>query len=155
MSPIEARQFTLSLFMPPTPERELPGFLDLDNQIRRIVNDMIDRSRKTREMIAAEMSRDTEKPITHHMLYAYTRAKEDTKFPLAYLPAFEKACGSYDLLEFLAAKRGCALLMGTETEQANLGRIEIMEQDLAREKARVQARIDQTRRLLEMAREGR
>ncbi|MBF0214856.1 MAG: hypothetical protein HQM00_15060 [Magnetococcales bacterium] len=150
------QQFMLRLFdPPPTMERELPGFLDLENQIRHIANAMIANSRKDRYIIAAEMSRDMEKDVTHHMLNGWTSAKEGNRFPLSFLPAFEKACGSFDLLEFLAAKRGCALLIGDETEAANLGRIEMLRQQLEAEEAKVRQRIDRNRRIIGLAREDR
>ncbi|GAB0057448.1 hypothetical protein SIID45300_01776 [Candidatus Magnetaquicoccaceae bacterium FCR-1] len=143
-------QFILPLLDPPSMERELPGFLDLDSQIRHIIGEMIVSSRKDRYILAAEMTRDTGKDISHHMLYAWTSSKESQRFPLAYLVAFEKACGSYDLLEFLAAKRGCALLIGDQTEAANLGRIQMLKQDLDREEEKIQSRIERKRRLAEL-----
>ncbi|MBF0127683.1 MAG: hypothetical protein HQM02_10790 [Magnetococcales bacterium] len=71
MSPTTTRQFALQLFDPPTTDRELPGFLDLENQTRHIITRMIAESRKDRYIIAAEMARDMEKDVTHHMLNGY------------------------------------------------------------------------------------
>ncbi|MBF0339760.1 MAG: hypothetical protein HQL95_02195 [Magnetococcales bacterium] len=149
------QQFTLSLFDPPSMERELPGFLDCEPQTRHILNTMIANSRKDRYIIAAEMSRDMQKDITHHMINGWTSAKEGNRFPLSYLPAFEKACGSYDLLEFLAAKRGCVLLIGNDAEAANLGRIDILRAELEIEETKVRQRIERNRRILGMTRDER
>jgi hypothetical protein len=150
MPKAEPHQLTLDLFPEPNMDRELPGFLDVENQIRHLVTRMVMGARKDRYRIAAEMSRDMEKDVTHHMLNSWTSSKEGNRFPLSYLPAFERACGSYQLLEFLAEKRGCSILVGHETDAANLGRIQLARQDLEREEAAIQRRIDQHRRLLEM-----
>lgn len=145
------QQFTLSLFDPiPSMERELPGYLDLDNQVRHTINQMIANSRKDRYIIAAEMSRDMDKDVSHHMLNGWTSNKEGNRFPLSHLVAFEKATGSYDLLEMLAGRRGCALLIGQEAEAANLGRIKMMIGQLEAEEEKIKQRLDRRRRFMGM-----
>ncbi|MBF0096259.1 MAG: hypothetical protein HQM04_06665 [Magnetococcales bacterium] len=147
----DPRQLPLDLFdPPPTMEREFPGFLDVENQLRNVINEMIRNSGKDRYRIAAEMSKYMDREVSHHMLNAFTAAKEGNRFPLSYLPAFSHACGGYELLQYVAGKMGCAILIGPEAEAANLGRIQLLEQELSREKAKVQHRIDQARRLREL-----
>lgn len=153
MTATEDKQYILKLFEPPTMCMEVPGYLDVENQIRHIITGMIQKSRKDRFMIAAEMSRAMDREVTHHMLNAYTSAKEGNKFPLSFLPAFEQACGSYDLLEFIATKRGCGLLIGNETEAANMGRIKMLKDELNREEEKILKRMERNHRLLEMSRE--
>ncbi|MBF0186000.1 MAG: hypothetical protein HQM06_16645 [Magnetococcales bacterium] len=143
-------QLQLNLFPPHEEPRDLPGYLDIDAQVRHLIGEMIRNARKDRYIIAAEMTRATGKDITHHMLNGYTAAKEGNRFPLEFLPAFSAACGSYDLLNFLAIKMGCQILVGDETEAANLGRIEELQEMLKKEKEKVLTRMNQKKRLLEM-----
>ncbi|WP_130473021.1 hypothetical protein [Candidatus Magnetaquicoccus inordinatus] len=150
----EQRQLPLILFDPlPSMEREFPGFLDVENQIPNVINKMIRNSGKDRYSIAAEMSKYMDREVTHHMLNAFTAAKEGNRFPLSFLPSFSHACAGYELLQYVANKMGCAILIGPEAEAANLGWIQLLEQELARERAKVQHRIDQARRLREIGAE--
>ena len=56
----------------------------------------------------------------------------------------------YDLLNFIAIKMGCQILVGDETEEANLGRIEALQAELEQTKAKVLSRMRSKKKLLEM-----
>src|SRR5262245_20254476 len=64
----------------------LPGSLDVDNQLRAVLTDSINRcKRKSREQIAEEMSYLLGREVTAAMLDAYTaRSKREHRWPAAW-----------------------------------------------------------------------
>lgn len=69
------------------------GGCDDDQQVRRAVNQLIKMSNKSREEIAAAMSRWAGTTITVAMLNTWTAPSRVNKFPLGYLWSFLLACG--------------------------------------------------------------
>lgn len=138
---------SLAMWQAPEEVKGLPGTLNMDAQIRHLINEMIRVSPLDRYRLAAEMSRLTGETITHHMLNAWTATKEGNRFPVQYLTALEVACDSYLLSEFLAGKRGCTLLVGDSVYEANLGRIDAAMQALEEEKRKIQRQLAVSRKM--------
>ncbi|MBF0454981.1 MAG: hypothetical protein HQL72_09250 [Magnetococcales bacterium] len=142
----ETRQLTLDLLEPQELEPGIPGSRDCEEPVKHFVGEAIKGTLKDRHIIAAEMSRDTGRSITHHILNAYTSGKEGNKFPLSYLPAFVAATGDLGLLQYIASQCGCTLLVGRDVEAANLGRIEQLMEELEQERKKIHKRVELSKR---------
>ncbi len=115
-----------------------PGSLNIDTEIRNLLSSVLKRSPDSRPVIAGKMSELLGDEVTFHQLNAWTaEAKEGHRFPVAYLPAFESATGSFELSELLAGKRGGKFLVGEEALEAELGRVGREEQLLKQRKAQL------------------
>lgn len=126
---------TLDLFEIPQAS-SLPGSLAGGMDVRGLLSDALKRSPRSRFEIAARMSELTGTEITKNQLDSWSaESREGWRFPLEYAPSFETACESYALTQWLAAKRGCKVLVGEEALLAELGKIEQMELDLKQQKA--------------------
>lgn len=81
--------------------------------------------------IAARMSRVLGRDVSKHMLDAYSAASKDTHIPnLEFCIAFDTATESKELLNLYAALLGCSVLVGEETLRAELGKLELQEQEI-------------------------
>lgn len=124
---------TLDLFYIPEAPANAPGALDLSIRIRSVLAEAIKASGKGRERIADAMSELTNQRINKTNLDAWTaESRKPWKFPLEYLPAFEIAADTYSVTEHLAQVRGCRVLIGRESLNADLGRLELARDEAAR-----------------------
>lgn len=83
-----------------------------------------------RYQVAAHMSRILGRQVSKHMLDAYAAASKDAHIPnLAFCIAFDSATGTKELLNLHAALSGCTVLFGEESLRAELGRLELQEQE--------------------------
>lgn len=125
---------TIDLFDVPQAPPNRPGSLACDRELRHVLSGVLKQAEGDRYAISAEMSRLVGTDITKHQIDSWAaESREGWRFPLAYAPAFEAACNSYALTEWLAELRGCRVLVGEEALLAELGRIE-------REEAALKAR---------------
>lgn len=129
----DSRQLTLDdLFEIPCPVNPQPASLDHAIELRHLLSDALKKTMKTRFEVAARMSELTGHEISKAMLDAWSaESRESWRFPLEYATAFEIACETYGLTEFMARKRGCRVYAGDEVRQAEIGRIESQMDELA------------------------
>ena len=121
---------TLDLFEVPMPTAPIPGALNFNLQLRRLLSDLLKSSPISRELIAGRMSELTGEAITKHQLDSWTaESREGWRFPLEYLPAFEVACETHQVTTWLADLRGCKVLVGKEALDAEIGKLERLKED--------------------------
>jgi hypothetical protein len=127
---------TLDLFEIPRGPELLPGALDIDHHVRGLVSKLLKDTPLSRYQVAARMSELIGVEVSKHQLDAWTAESRDGwRFPLAYVPAFEAALGTYAITQLLAEKRGCTVNIGADALLAELGKIEHQEMDLKARKA--------------------
>jgi hypothetical protein len=125
---------TGDLFEVPVPRAPLPGALDVALQLRSLLSKILKDCPLNRYQVAALMSELTGQEISKHQLDAWTaESREGWRFPLEYLPAFEVAVETHDVTAWLADLRGARLSVGRDALETQLGRIERMKDDLARQ----------------------
>lgn len=107
--------------MPEEPARD-PGALELDQPMRRWLSEAIDKSARSRELIAENMSSLSGRSITKAQLDSWTGASRPHRFPAELIPAFCAACGNCHLMERLAATMGVEIADATTARLAHLGR---------------------------------
>jgi hypothetical protein len=141
----DPRQLTLDeLFELPRPVEPTPASLDCSKELRSILSEALKKSNKTRFEVCARMSELLDHEISKSTLDAMTaESREGWRFPFEWAAAFEEACGTYCLTEFLARKRGCRVYSGDEVRQAEIGRVaaqigELSNKLKALKKARIQ-----------------
>lgn len=134
---------TLDLFETPRPAPAAPGGLDVDRELRHLVSRVLKETPHSRYEVAARMSELLGVDVTVHQLNAWTAESRDGwRFPLSYLPALEVACDTLALTEWIAGKRGCALLVGEETLFAELGRLQQLEREVKEQIKSVKDRLE-------------
>ena len=129
----DPRQMTLAeLFELPRPIEPTPASLDTGKEIRHLLSSGLKQTTKSRFEVCARMSELTGHEISISMLNAWTAESRDAwRFPLEYAAAFEVACETFCITEFLARKRGCKVYAGDEVRQAEIGRLESQIGELA------------------------
>lgn len=130
---IDDRQLTLdSLFeMPKTPTAK-PGSLDNNMELRHLLSEALKKTTKSRYEVAAKMSELLGHEVTKNQLDAWTaESREGWRFPFECAAAFEVACETLCLTEFLANKRGCKVYVGEDIYKAELGKLEAMKDEIA------------------------
>src|SRR5690606_7852331 len=95
---------TQDLFEIPEPVN-LTGGLDFRSVVSGLVGDAM--KGNDRYQLAATMSRLAGKDVTKYMLDGYSaEGREEFNLPFYLVPAFETACGTHDLTNWLATVRG-------------------------------------------------
>ncbi len=126
--------YTIDLFEVPAPRTPVPGALDVGMALRGLLSQLLKNSPLSRFDVAARMSELTGHEITKHQIDSWTaESREGWRFPLEYLPALEVALETHDVTAWLADLRGARLSVGREALEAQLGRINRMKDDLARQ----------------------
>lgn len=124
---------TLDLFAVPQPTVPMPGALNFNHVLRRLLSDLLKECPISREMVAARMSELIGETITKHQLDSWTaESREGWRFPLEYLPAFEVSCQTTVLSAWLAGIRGGKMLMGKEALDAEIGKLERLKEEAGR-----------------------
>ena len=124
---------TMDLFEVPIPTSPMPGALNFNHVLRRLLSDLLKTCPLSREEVAARMSELTGDTITKHQLDSWTaESREGWRFPLEYLPAFEVAVETTGLIAWAASVRGGKILMGKEALDAEIGKLERLKEDAAR-----------------------
>lgn len=126
-------RLTGDLFEVPVPAETLPGAMDYGLAVRRLMADAIKASPYNTAQIAARMAELTGQNITEHQIHAWTApSREAWRAPLEFIPAFEAAAETTALTAWLAVVRGGRLLIGRETLNAELGRLERLRDEAAK-----------------------
>ncbi|MFN3985700.1 MAG: hypothetical protein ACK4KV_09420 [Rhodocyclaceae bacterium] len=130
----KADPMTMDLFDVPVPVQPTPGALAIGPALRGLLSDLLKRSPLSRFDVAARMSELTGDCVSKHQLDSWTaESREGWRFPLEYLPAFEEALQTHDVIAWIADMRGARLSVGREALEAQLGRVAQMRDELARQ----------------------
>lgn len=125
---------TMDFFEVPQEHDQLPGALNISLQIRSLISNELKRSPLTRYQIAARMSELLGVDVTKHQLDAWTAESRDGwRFPIEYLPALEAALETHAITRLIADVRGCRLLVGKEALNAELGKLERLRDEAAKQ----------------------
>lgn len=129
-------QLSLDLFFDdqvPTPAPAVDGAFALRGCLALVISQAITESGKSRAEIATEMARLTgDKNCTENMLNAYTAAsRKGWELPLIRAMAFDRAVGRPAILSFYAEQLGARVFMGRDALLAELGRAEILKDELS------------------------
>ena len=134
---------TPDLFSVPSAPREAPGALNVGIELRHVLSAVLKTTPKSRFEVAARMSELLGVEVSKNQLDAWTaESREGWRFPLEYVLAFEVACESRALTEWLAERRGCRVLVGRDALFAELGRIEHHEAQLREQRRRLKRALD-------------
>ena len=116
---------TRDLFEVPSPAPEAEGSLAFGVELRALLSRVLKECPGSRYQVAARMSELLGTDISKYQLDAWTaESREPWRFPLEYLPAFEIACETCAITEWLVMKRGGRVLFGKEALTAELGKPE-------------------------------
>jgi hypothetical protein len=131
-----------SYFSVPRPTTPVPGTFGYDREVRNLLARALKECPQSRSVVAAAMTDlifgdAGQGEITKAQIDGWTaESHEAWRFPLAYLPAFIQATGAIWILEQLADKCGCRILVGQEALLAEWGMLQVAEQQIrARQKA--------------------
>lgn len=137
MPPNTPEQLTLDGYYAVERPAHASGSLDFDRELRAALTRAVKETPKRRAEIAAEMTdlvfgEIGETEITKAQIDAWTAgSKIEWRFPLQYLPAFVQATGAVWLLDLVAGKCGCRVLVGEQALLAELGAIHLQKRELA------------------------
>lgn len=124
---------TPDLFEVPAEPAELPGAMDHGLAVRRLLAAAVKAAPLNGAQIAARMTELTGAAVSEHMLHAWCApSREAWRFPLEYLPAFEAAAHTHALTAWLAQVSGGRLYLGRDALQAELGRLEARRDETSR-----------------------
>lgn len=126
---------TLDMFANiPQPHPKNAGAWRFRAEIAHAMGDAIKVCHKDRYQIAADMSRLLGREVSVNTLDKYTSEASEDHIPnLETAIAFDAATEQTALASLFAEKLGCRVLPGKATLEAELGRLEIMKGDIARQ----------------------
>lgn len=134
---------TLDLFEVPEAPEPMPGSLGCGVELRHLLSEILKRCHRSRYEVAARMSELLGAEVSKYQLDSWTaESRNDWRFPLEYAAAFEAATDSHGILQWLAQKRGCEVVVGEDTLLTELGRIERAEQELKKRKRALKSRLN-------------
>ncbi|MDR3438907.1 hypothetical protein [Telmatospirillum sp.] len=111
----------------PVPQPELKaeaGSLDLDQDMRRLLNEAIKAGPYTnREDLAEVVSFHAGRQITKPMIDSWTGASRPHHFPADLIPAFCRALGNSILVAGVAEHAGCAVTESADLIRSRLDRL--------------------------------
>jgi hypothetical protein len=111
-----------------------PGAWRFRGEIAHAMGDAIKACPKDIYQIAADMSRLLGREISADTLYKYSSEASEKHLPnLETAIAFDAATGGMALVGLFAAKLGCRVMPGKDSLFAELGRLEQMKGDIARQ----------------------
>lgn len=146
MKPLNPAQLSLEfLFDTTVPAAPAPeaGGLKLHLDLCKVIADALKASPLTRDEIGARMSALTGEHITKHMLDAWSaKSREAWRFPLEYLPALEETLETHAITQWLAGVRGCRVFHGRDALLAELGRAELLRDELAAQIKRIKHQME-------------
>lgn len=136
MMPILRRQskdvFTADMFEVPQPIAPYAGALDCRVQIAHIMSDAL--KGHDRYAVAMQMGKLLGRDFSKNILDAYTaESREEHIPPIDTAMAFDMATGGMTLLNFYAHQLGARLVVGKENLNLQLGKLENMREELARQ----------------------
>ena len=104
------------------------------SEIAHVMGDAVKACSKDRYQIAADMSRLLGREVTVNTLDKYTSEASEEYLPnLETAIAFDAATEQLAVADFFARKLGCRVLPGKESLAAELGRLEMLKGDIARQ----------------------
>lgn len=134
MAKVKDRQ-TLDLFEIPTPHVVVPGESQYAREVSEHVSLLLAESGfKDRWALSAEVSRLAEKDVSKNMLDAYcSPARLDHALPFWLAPILEQVCSGHHLTNWLVAKRGGRVAYGADALNAEIGKLELMKEQMLKE----------------------
>lgn len=127
-------RMTIDLFEIPTPDVVVPGESRYAGEVSEIVSLLIAESGiKDRWMLSAEISRLADKDVSKHMLDAYCSPAREHALPFWLAPILEQVCSGHHLTNWLVAKRGGRVAYGIAALDAEIGKIELMKEEMLKE----------------------
>lgn len=124
---------TLDLFAVPQPAPNLPASMNYRSEVANLVGEVLKEADGDRYEIASRMSRLAGVEVSKYMLDAWSsEGREAYNMPFYIAPVLESACHTHALTNWLADKRGGQLLVGRETLNAELGKLERLKEDATR-----------------------
>lgn len=126
--PSKRVSFIGDLFPIPRPAEPIPASMNYRRIVSALVAGMLAEAAAAgidRWEVASRASRLTGKDISKLMLDGYTaESREEFNAPFWLTPVLESVCSSTRLTEWLASVRGGKLLVGADTLDAEVGRLE-------------------------------
>ncbi len=134
---------TGDLFMVPQPVGNVPGSLACRVEIAHCMSAAL--AGLDRFDVATQISRLTGRELSKHMLDAYTAESRETHIPpIDIAIAFDMATGGVNMLNLYAAKLGARVLVGKESLDAEIGKLERIKEDAARKVKELKRMMGQT-----------
>lgn len=125
---------TPDLFEIPQPVTPNPASMDYRAEVSAMVGLALKDADGDRHDISARMTRLSGHDVSKYMLDAWSSEGRDAyNMPFYQAPVLEVACGTHLFTNWLAAKRGGKLLIGREALNAELGKLERMREQCARQ----------------------
>lgn len=113
----------LDLIEVPVAPATVPGGLDFDLRMRRLLKRALDACPLGHDQVAEAVSALTGRTVTVAMIYSWTGQSRPHRFPAELLPAFCAALGNTILLAGLADACGCRVAESQELQLARLGQL--------------------------------
>ncbi|WP_165681771.1 hypothetical protein [Metapseudomonas otitidis] len=133
---------TLDLFEIPQPVLAVPGQGNYSMQVSELVGEMLKASDLDRYEIAALMSRLSGDDVSKAMLDAWSSpARVDHNLPLYRAALLEEVCASHVLTNWLVSLRGGRVAYGRDALLAELGRLERIREEAARQSRELKRRM--------------
>jgi hypothetical protein len=121
----------------------LPGAWNFRVEIAHVMSEAIKAVDKDRYAIAADMGRLLGREVSAHTLDKYTSEAAEGHHPsLETAIAFDAATGGMALLSMYAGKLGAKVLPGKASLEAELGRLEMLKGDIARQERAIKRVLD-------------
>lgn len=138
-----ADTLTFDLFEVPSPAPQTPGSMNYSREIAATMSQALKDCPFDRVEVAARMTRLLGREVSLSMLNAYTAESRDMhNISLERAIAFDAATEGYALLNLYSGKLGCRVMVGKESLLAELGRIDQMKVDLARQEKAIKQFLD-------------
>jgi len=134
------------LFEIPTVDVVIPGESHYAREVSETVSLLLSESGlKDRYALSAEVSRLADKDVSKYMLDAYcSPARSDHALPFWLAPILETVCLGHHLTNWLVAKRGGRVAYGVHALDAEIGKIELMKEEMLKE---MNSRLKELKRL--------
>ncbi len=125
---------TLDIFDIPEPAEVSEGTMDFRVTVCHLVTDILKVSPLDRHQIACEMSRLEGRTVSKYMLDAWSsESREDFNIPFYQALVLEEICHSHRLTDWHVGMRGGKVSYGKDVLEGELGKLEIMKQEVARQ----------------------
>lgn len=125
-------------FDAPAQDQSAGSLAGLERAICEMMATIMNSDERSREVLAAEVSRLTDDDVSRAMLDAYSSpARAEHKVPMSRALALVQATGRHDLLDGVMRKVGAGLLVGDEVLTARLGQIDRQMEKLKAERRRL------------------
>lgn len=124
-----------------------PGIFNISMQLRDELSAGLKGSMLSRYQVAARMSELIGNEITKSQIDKWVaKSEESHRFPAEYLPVFCHVTGHKEPLRMMAKMVQCYLLEPEEALLAELGKIDQVKRDMARQEKMVRELINQMKR---------